>query len=338
MKNTFTSPADFWQERDFGAKISASFEFIGEHWRSLGKCLVYFVLPFTLLMGVGLGLFNNGIYNMSGRTLAAQRAHVPLPHPASPYDMFNFSGLGLAFVGGILAFMLLSGSLYAYLRVRLRLPATEPVTTAQVWAELRARLGRIVLGFLLLLVIGLVGWGILLSGVVGGMSSIASGPGMTSLVFLLLMLASIYVYIVFALYFPVLWFEDRSVVASVGRCFQLIRGQWWSTFGLLLVALFLQSMLTIVFAIPQYAVMFGKMLQLPGLNSDILGLVATCFYALGIMFTYVLPLLVLAFQYFHLAEQKEGVGLRLLVDKLGHPQAIPVAHSSQYRPDDEGEY
>ena len=132
MKNTFTTPADFWQERDFGAKISAIFEFLGAHWRRLGKCLVYFVLPVTLLMGIGLGLFTNSMFNsmgqlMTGRHGASRSLGGPVeiaqPYGASPFAMFNFSGIALGFIGAFLAFLLLTGTVFGYLRARLRLPA-----------------------------------------------------------------------------------------------------------------------------------------------------------------------------------------------------------------------
>ncbi len=346
MKNTFTSPADFWQERDFGAKISAAFDFIGAHWRALGKCLVYFVLPGALLMGIGLGLFTNTIFNLSGHTLAAQRAGTTVPSSSafSHFSELGLGGLGVAMLGGILAFLLLVGTVHAYVRARLRLPATVPVTPTDVWAELRARLGRmlalvglLVAGYLVLVlgIIMLVGGAVGISKVLGSSSS--------GILFAFLLIPVFYFLVIYAavamsLFFPVLWLEDLGLFASVGRCFQLIKGHWWATFGLILVATFLQSMLSIVFAIPQYAVMFGKMLQLPGLDSDVLGLVAQCLYAVGIIFTYTLPLLALVFQYFNLVERREGHGLRLLVDQLGQSQAAPVAQSGHYRPNDEGEY
>jgi hypothetical protein len=345
MKNTFTTAADFWQERDFGAKISAVFEFLGMHWRRLGKCLMYFVLPVTLLMGIGMGLLTNSMFNNMGNMMAARRGapHIPGVEVAqtygnSPFGMLNFGGIGLSVIGAALAFLLLTGTVFGYLRARLRLPATEPVTPTDVWAELRARLPR------MLLVIGIfvVVYLLIVFGFIGFFAWFVKGGGGAAVSMLLsfpvIFCLAIYLSIVLSLFFPILWLEDRSIVGTVGRCFQLIKGNWWATFGLLLMAGLIQSMMSIVFVVPQYAVMFGKMLHVPGLDSDVLGMLAQCLYAVGIIFTYTVSLLALAFQYFHLTEQKEGYGLRLLVDALGQPQAVPAAHSSHYRPDDEGEY
>lgn len=337
MKNTYTTPAEFWRERDFGAKISAVFEFLGVHWRPLGKCLLYFVLPGALLMGIGLGLFTNSMYNQIGQQTAGGHTMIGSPS-TSPFNQFNLGGMGFGFLGSMLSFLLLVGTVFGYVRARLHLPATTPITPSVVWAEIKNRIGRMLLVIVLagtaytVVVLGAIA----LIGLFGRSGASAVGAGLLGipLVFAL----ATYLAVVLSLFFPVLWLEDGGVLATVGRCFHLIKGRWWATFGLLAVVGLIQGMLLIVFIIPQYAVMIGKMMHVPGLNSDVLGLVAQCIYAVGIMFTYTLPLLALAFQYFHLAEQKEGWGLRLLVDALGQPQVIPVAQSGHYRPDDEGEY
>jgi hypothetical protein len=343
MKNTFTTPTNFWHERDFGAKISATFEFISAHWRTLGKCLMYFVLPFTLLMGIGLGFFTNSMFDQMSGAMAGKKSGwhstVGAHTSSSPFGMFNFGGMALAFIAGMLAFLLLTGTVFGYLRARLRLPANQPVTPAEVWAEVRARLGRMVL--VIMLLVG--GYVVVVLGAVmliGVLASTGGGGSFASAVlgFPLVGALVVYLAVVLSLFFPVLWLEDNSLMGTLLRCFQLIKGRWWATFGLIAVVGIIQSSLSIVFIIPQYAVMFGKMLHVPGLDSDLLGILAQCIYAAGIIFTYTIPLLALSFQYFNLAEQKEGVGLRLLVNELGQAQTAPVAQSSHYRPDDEGEY
>lgn len=340
MKNTYTTPADFWQVRDFGAKISAVFEFIGAHWRPLGKCLVYFVLPGALLLGIGLGLFTNPLYNQMGKTLAAQRAGAAVAPAGNPLaaNLAGALGLGVALVGGILAVLLLLSTVYGYLRARLELPAAEPVTPAAVWAQVRRRLGKM-LAVVALVMVGyavlMLGYVLVLGTLVGHGGGMASAVGGVVLGFFLLLAAVTYLAIVFALYFPVLWLEEVSVFGALRRSFQLIRGNWWATFGLLLVISFIQGAVSVVFLVPFYATMFGKMLQIPVLKSDVAGLMGTTLYSVGSMFAYVLTLLGAAFQYFNLAEQREGHGLRLLVDELGQPQAVPTAYSHHYRPEEE---
>jgi hypothetical protein len=253
------------------------------------------------------------------------RLHTPAGSGFKLGSAVSFAGLGLAFTGGTLAFLLLLGTVYGYLRARLLLPATEPVTPAAVWQQIKSQLGRTLLAFVLF-----VG---LFLGVMLGFVLIASA---FPLLFFLFGPGMIYLGTVLSLYLPVLWLEEVSIWMAIGRCFQLVKGKWWSTFGLLLVASLIQGVVGIVFALPQYAVMMGKMLQLPGLNSNVLGLAAQTIYAGGMLLAYCIPLLALAFQYFNLVERHEGYGLRLLVDGLG--QSAPTARSHHYQPDEEGEY
>ena len=83
--------------------------------------------------------------------------------------------------------------------------------------------------------------------------------------------------------------------------------------------------------------MFGKLLKIPYLDSDLLGIAAQCIYSLGTLFTYSIPLLAIMFQYFSLVERREGTGSFQLLNQLGQAPAPSVAGGT-YRPDEEGEY
>ncbi|MCB2407565.1 hypothetical protein [Hymenobacter lucidus] len=322
MKPTYTHAADFHQERDFGKKISATFECIAAHFRPLGKCLLYFVLPPTMLAGVGMGLMTNTMFNMAAGQATGKSAVA-----TDAVLVSAFSGVGLAMLAGILSFMLLLSTVYGYIRLVL---ATETTPTpGQVWQEIKSRGGRMLLAFLFVVALYAV-----LFAVIGGLMAVSTSFAL--LLFILFPLA-FYVMVPLSLYFPVLWLEDGSLGHALRRCFYLIQGKWWSTFGLLMVTAMIQGMIAMMFALPQYAVMFGKMLKIPGLESDALGIIAQCLYALGIMFTYTIPLMAVVFQYFNLVERKEGMGLRSLIDSIGQGPA-PVAYNEAYRADDEGEY
>jgi hypothetical protein len=322
MHSTFTNAADFRQERDFGNKIAVTFEFLSAHWRPLGKCLVYFVLPAALVMGVGLGLVTNIIFNYSGLLRTnPQASNESLLSPS------YFSGLGLTMVGAALAVLMLLSTVYSY--VRLVLATGTAPAPAQVGQEIKHRIGRMLGAFVLLF--GL--YFIVMMAVVGLMAVSTS----FGFLFVILFPLIIYVMVPLTLYFPVLWLEDGSLWQALRRSFYLVRGKWWSTFGLIMVTTMIQFMLCILFALPQYAVMFGKIMKIPGLNSDVFGILTQCLYVLGTMFTYVIPLMAVLFQYFNLVERKEGLGLRSLIDSIGQ-SAAPVAYEQAYRPEEEGEY
>ncbi|MDO7847106.1 hypothetical protein Q5H92_12105 [Hymenobacter sp. M29] len=333
-KSKFTREADFRRERDFGAKIGATFEFVAAQFKPLVKCLLYFVLPGALLAGIGMGLFMGKILGMmpnvpSGRNRLGGPVQIAQPYnAANPFaDVTSILGIGLMALGFLAAFILLSSTVYAFVRVRMATPPDEPVAPGRVWAMIWSRLGRVVGAFLLLGIILTIGMG-----VVGGALSLI-GPGFVVLLLPLLL----WLGVCLALYFPALWMEDGGVTAAFRRAFYLVKGKWWSTFGLYMIISFITGVINYIFIIPFYALMFGKMLLHWQFDTEILSVAAMTFYALGWVFTAVLPLVAMLFQYFNLVERREGVGLRQMISMLGQTTA-PQVSSATYRPDEEGEY
>ena len=328
----FTRESDFRRERDFGAKFGATFEFVTAQFRPLVKCLAYFVLPGALVGGIGLGLVMGKFLTLAarnGRTALGGSVTVSQPFGANPFlDGASMLGFGLAALGFLAAFLLLTATVYGFVRVRLRTPPAEPVQPHQVWAVVWGRLGSVVGAWLLLSVVLVIGMG-----VVGGALALL-GPGFVLLLFPVLL----WLIVCLTLYFPALWMEDAGVVAAFRRSFYLIKGKWWSTLGLYVVMSLVTGIINYLFLIPMYALMMARMLvPTPSLDSNLLNVAATSVYALGWIFTAVLPLVAMLFQYFNLVERRDGVGLRQLVSALGQTP-VPQVSSAAYRPDEEGEY
>ncbi|GAA4369650.1 hypothetical protein GCM10023185_43500 [Hymenobacter saemangeumensis] len=337
MAAKFIHEAEFRRERDFGTKVSATFEFLTAQFRPLLKCVAYFVLPAALLCGIGMGLLFN---NLTALIPAAGSS--PNRNAVSSMGMNALVGGGLSTIGLTVAFLLLSTTVYAYIRLRMDTPAAEPVQPAQVWQYIRPRLGRVVLGTLMLgglaAVLFLGGFGVIIATLAplmrsGDVGPILLGVGLSFLVFGFMMWAMVCL----SMYFPAMLLEDADVWTSLRRSFYLVRGKWWSTLGLYMVITFIQSFIAYLFAIPMYGVMLVQMLKIPGFDSPVLSVVTASIYAIGAVFTMVLPLIALAFQYFNLVERKDGVGLQQLVNSLGQTPAPQVSNAA-FRPDEEGEY
>ena len=328
-KLTYTREADFRRERDFGAKVGATFEFVVAQFRPLFKCLMYFVLPGALLAGIGMGLFVSNVLSMIPLTgPSGHGGRIAQTLPNAPFTTASILGIGLASLGFMVAFLLLSSTVYAFVRVRINTPAQETVQPAQVWAFVWQRLGRMVRAMLVLSLLVLASAGVLM----GCLALL--GPGFVFLI----VFPAFWAIICLTLYFPILWMEDDGIWAALRRSFYLIKGKWWSSLGLYLIMSFITGVMNYLFLIPFYGLMVVRMmLKLPGFDSEILSVAAMSIYALGWIFTAVLPLMAMLFQYFNLVERKDGIGLRQLVDSLGQTPA-PQAHNRTYRPDEEGEY
>jgi hypothetical protein len=333
MQAKFTHESEFRRERDFGAKVGATFEFIAAQFRPLVKCLAYFVLPGTLVFGIGIGLF----FNVFMAAMPGVGARRQTAADLTGLGLSSMLGMTIAGLGALVALLLLSSTVYGFVRVRMDTPVAEAVQPAQVWAYIRSRLGRVVLAWLLLSALGtavmVVVFGVMFALIGTGGGQGGAAVGIVFLLFFPLMWALVCL----ALYFPVLWMEDTDVWTALRRSFYLVRGKWWSTFGLYFVVAMIQGIINYMFAIPMYGLMVMKMLKIPGLESGVLSIIAASIYALGVVFTSVLPLVAMLFQYFNLVERKEGLGLRLMVDSLGQTPAPQVSNAT-FRPDDEGEY
>lgn len=337
MKLTFTHEAEFRRERDFGAKISATFEFIGAQFRPLFKCLLYFVLPGTLLFGIGIGLIFGNIGAMS-RMSSSTGAAPNINSFAASY----LSGMGLVMLGATASFLLMLGTVYSYVRVRMDTPAAEVVHPAQVWAYIRPRLGRIILSWLLFGVGSVAIFGVLAAVMFGSVAGLTTGPTAENVfgIFAVMMVLGgvlTWLGVVLTQFFPIMLIEDVGIGTALRRSFFLVQGKWWSTFSVLFISSMIQSFISYIFIIPMYAVIFAQALKVPGFDSPVLSVITGSIYAVGVVFAYVISLVAVLFQYFNLVERKEGTGLRQLVNSLGQTP-VPEAASSHYRPDEEGEY
>ncbi|MBF9142201.1 hypothetical protein [Hymenobacter properus] len=318
MRLSFTQAADFYRERDFGQKISATLEFLGAHWRPLGRVLAYVMLPALLVRSVLQALIQHYLPMVFSRP--AVGTHIDstyaLQLQASMWKtIFTSSAYWTSSLVGSISFSLMVVSVYGYLVLlaRRRTPGPPP-TVAEVWALARYEL----VGTFVCL------WGV---GVLVGMG------------FFFLAIPGIYLSVVLSLFFIVKLSEGSDFGATFSRCWQLIRGKWWSTFGLIAIALLLYYV--VLAGIGGVAVMvsggFSDLMQAARTKSPLLQVVVGCINSLSSLLFYPPLLLVLAFQYFNLVERQDGTGLRLLVDSLGQT-AAPQVSNAAYQPYDEGEY
>lgn len=318
MSLAFTQESDFRKEREFGQKISATFEFIRAHWRPLGRVMLYTVLPAALLFGLINSSMQMAIWGSLARRPVGGGAEVARQQFAVMGQMFSSPLYWLSAVLGIMFGSLVVLSVYGYLLCCLR-GAAEPgaarseVTVADVWVIIRREFLSTVLSIVGIYALTVVG-------------------------FFLLAIPGIYLSVMLSLFFIVKLVEGTSFGETVSRCWQLIQGKWWSTFGLIFVMLLLLYALLALVGI--VASLFGATLlgivKSGTVQSPVFAIVSSTLGTGLALLLYPPILLVLAFQYFNLVERREGVGLRSLVGQLG--QAAPTARNASYRPEEEGEY
>jgi hypothetical protein len=278
---------NFRQERDTSQKINATFAFIRQNYQVLAKCLLWYVVPFALLAGIFSGIYLS-------RRLPAGPDEVRY-RTWGEFDFFNsvtsfhyLISLFFSIVSYVLLALLLAVFIVRYLDQQ------GKVSAAEIGQGVKSHF----------LPVFYTTFGIIL---------------MCCLGYVLLLVPGIYLSIAFSLYFIIMIREELGFVDTLERCLSLIKGQWWSTFGFLLLIGIIQGMIGLITVLPLIMVTMLKTFQVPGANHPLLTIVAASLASVAGIFLYAISFTAIIFQYFHLVEIKDGIGLLEQVALIGRP-------------------
>lgn len=278
-----------FQQRDFGAKINATFQYVSENFRSLGMALLYIVGPVAIAAGITSGILQSNMLKLVGESANAQTTD-----PLAAFRMlsqFTSPTFWLTALFGLLANVAVILTTYAHMKVYER-THSRAVSVADVWAEVQPAIGR----------------GIVIS-VLG---SIITGVAM-----LFFVIPGIYVAVVLSLALAVTSFEGTDFGRTWERCFKLIRDKWWSTLGLIVVMAIIAGIVGLIFALPTGIIAFltgAKML--PDVSTVWL-VVGNVIALVGRTLLNAVVYLAIGFQYTNLVERLEGRGLISAIDSIG---------------------
>jgi hypothetical protein len=151
--------------------------------------------------------------------------------------------------------------------------------------------------------------------------------------FVLFILPGIWLAVAWAVAVPALLVERLGGAAALRRSFQLVRGRWWASFALFVVALLLIFVVTIVLSLAVAALLFfiedGSNLAL-ALESAV--------NVLANLLTAPFLAAVVVLLYFDLRVRKEGFDLALLAEEMGGERALaPRQHGRGDAPHDPGD-
>lgn len=271
------------QERDFGQKMNASFEFVSKNFSPLVKALLFIAGPSALLSGIANGLFQSG--NLSAATMTDPSLMV------SQYFVLEFL---FVIIFSVTTYFLAYATVSSFITLYEERGSSVDITPGLVWNKLSenigASLGALVLSFI--------------ATVVGVLFFIIPG---------------IYLSIALQFFMMITIREKLSAVDALKRSQKLIKDKWWSTFGLIMIMSMVAGIIAIIFQLPVLAITMMKTL---GLTADWTNLKVWMVLgsALSILGTSIIQGLVwvsLAFQYYNLVERQTGSGLMTEIDSLG---------------------
>ncbi len=294
MKNQI----EFKKERDLGAIITDTFDFIRGNWRDYFLTVFSIIGP-VLLVGAAVLVF--AMVSYSGAMKGIMGMNETAPDPSMVFT--NISGMfGWIFlmfvVFGIVYTLLAEVSLF-YIKsyIENNGVANFQEVKDNTFANLWKFIGLGVLSILMMIV-----------------------------AYVLCVLPIVYISIVLSLAMPIMVFENKSIGDTISHCFTLIKSEWWNTFGVVLVIGILVSMLGFVFSIPSLIYQLISMgvsftnedpTAIFGLFEDPIYLILNLIAYLGKFLFYSVTLVSSAFIYFDLNEQKNFTGTFEKIESLG---------------------
>lgn len=312
------SPIEFHQQRDFSRKLNATFEFIKQNFKPITKSILLIAGPPVLVGSAFMGSFMGQFLNLS---------ITGANNPEVIQDFFLSANLWVQ-IFLMFVFLLISGvatisTINSYI-VLYGEKKTNKIEVAEVWERVKSTFGMY-LGTTILFTLLAIAAYIVLIIPVAILSAISP-----FLIFIgLLGLICLYFYLIFSvsLTFFIRAYEKAGFFEALRRSFYLVRGKWWSTFGLLLVLYLVAIFGSYIFMIPWYVMnimaaihnVSTGTIQEPSLPTQALMMTLFALYYLVQVVLYTLPNVGIAFQYFNLVELKEAHGLMQKIQTFGQP-------------------
>lgn len=287
-----TDYIEFKKERTLGEIISDTFKFIRQRYKDYFVTVLKIAGPFLLLALVAVVL-----YFMTASDLFGQMGSNGEPS----------SGFFLSFFGVAFFFIISIIMLYALMMITSLYYIKSYVNNKGKvsFKEVRSSVFKKIWKFLVL------------SFIVG----IATIIG-----FYLCLVPGIYLGVAFSMAAPLMVFRDQGIGDAMSNSFNLIKGQWWSTFGVLLVIYLLIAVLGQAFSIPTIIYTFVKMgvslsnedpTAVTGLFSDPIYLILNVLSYAFQFVLYSVSIIAIAFIYYDLNEQKYQTGTHEKIENIG---------------------
>lgn len=300
--NTEKPLIKLYRIRTFGEKLSDTFDFIGENFRTMMKYITYLILPVALVQTFFMNNFMTGyMESISMMTAGAGSADIA---KMLPWITSMGSYLLVQYVAIIILYALVYTMMQLYEQRPERL---EGVT----FAELRPGVIKKSVRELVLLVTSVVL--IIVIGLVAGLM-VAISPIMILPAILLAIIALPLIVLVH----PIYLFEDTSVVSAYAKSIRLGWKTWAGVVGVIIVLYIISSILSGLVSTPWYIMVMVK--NVFTAQGDTAGFVSSFGYTaiqylLGVVSSFcsscVMALMAIgtAYQYGHACDKVDGVGV-----------------------------
>jgi hypothetical protein len=310
------------QERDFGDKINASFTFVSQNFKTLFLSVLYFAGPLSLIGGIA-----NGIVQSNNIAFASSGAAKPRGTSAGEIfaNSFGDSFAHLLTLNYLIAiiFLILASVTVAITVFAMMIEYkenSESLTIERVWARMQTIFLPVLGSYgvtILIFIVTVIAFAAIIGALVSGAGGIFAGF-LSGIIGIIGFLVIFYFFVMYSLSPAIVAYEGISAWEALGRAKFLIKGKWWSTFGLIMIISIINSFVAMIFGAPAMIVMFMKVLKVGGgISGNVPLIVTTMISTIGQVIVSSLVYVAISFQYFNLVEKREGNGLKMLIEGIG---------------------
>jgi len=284
---------DLRKKREFGEIFNATTIFLKQEYKLLGKTFLFYVLPVALVLGIMSAL--------NQATLMRNMTELQ----SGNYNTFSvgnlFSKYAITYLIMLVNQVVLISFLFSYMKLYLE-KGSGNFNERDIFEGIKSVFLKV---FLALFVVGFIS-------IIG---------------LFLCVIPGIFLSVSLSVIFCIMIFEDKSFGESFLRSFELTRLQWWWTFLIIFVSYLVVSLISYILALPMVSVgiLAGlHSLKDPSAMSTVFTPFVTAYTVLLSLVTavlYLIPLTVIAFQYFNLVEIKERPSLLGKIDQITNDEA-----------------
>lgn len=278
---------EFRQVRDFSQTINDSFTFIKQNFKNLIRPLIY-ICGFFIIATMASAVMQQ---LKTVRLLGLAKASTTKTYSTE----FSSYAFGVEYVLLILFSVLTVGAIYlvTYCYIKLYKDRhNSPPSAEEVWLAFKRNALRYFIAMILLSILSVIG-------------------------FLFCLIPGFYLLPIVTLALPIMVMEEKGIADSFSRSMELLKDNWWKTFGLILISGLIAYFSMGILGLPGVLLnVFALFLE----DSPNLVLAGSIFSSLltGIsQIIYILPAIVSALWYYSLSEEKDGLGLFERIENFG---------------------
>lgn len=279
-------PIVLLQQRDFGQKINATFEFVIQNFKPLMLALLYIAGPPALIGGFFMGSYQSNILGIQKEILSGNSSS------DFPFSIIYEMGGSILILTVFLGIASVAASLVVNAYMLEYEEGNRNITPEIVWNRLKNYIGRGI-GYSIVMVL----------------FALAAT--------LFFILPGIYVSVTLSLMYMVMMRENLDLGDTFRRCFYLIQDKWWSTFGLLIIVGIISGIIGYIFQIPTLIVTVTSFFKIGDGMNDIWMTIGGVISTVGSVLVRSLVLVAVVFQYYNLVERREGSGIISAIDNIG---------------------